>query len=331
MPPQLAKIITVNSSQLHEFVKPDERLKSTLASAGTDAHLLYLSSSGKLMGHCGLWWNSTPLLNGKRTGYIGQYKAHSDDSARELLGTALARLQSENCAIAVGPIDGSTWNNYRFVTGGDSNCQPFFLEPVNRVAAPRQFISAGFDVCARYTSALASDLTQRDPRSQSAMSGFVAEGITLRFFDIHNASHDLRMIYRLSKSAFANNFLYSDITEEEYIDKYLPLCRIIIPELVTMLEQRGQLVGFCFALPNYKQNDGTVPASVILKTLARSPQLPTGGLGRFLIDYTHQIAHNLGFQSVIHALMCEDNTSKRISNHTARTFREYSLFSRTLQ
>jgi hypothetical protein len=44
----------------------------------------------------------------------------------------------------------------------------------------------------------------------------------------------------------------------------------------------------------------------------------------------HEAAHRLGYRRAIHALMHAANPSRRISGHTARTIRRYTLFARPL-
>jgi hypothetical protein len=97
--------------------------------------------------------------------------------------------------------------------------------------------------------------------------------------------------------------------------------------LIIQAERDGKLIAFAFAVPDYagKNNE-----SVVLKTLARSPERQFAGLGRLLTDCIHQRADEMGFKTVIHALMASDNHSCNISSRTARVFRKYALFSREL-
>ena len=53
------------------------------------------------------------------------------------------RLAAERCTIAIGPVDGNTWQRYRLITEPGTE-PPFFLEPDNPDAWPGQFTAAGF-------------------------------------------------------------------------------------------------------------------------------------------------------------------------------------------
>ena len=54
------------------------------------------------------------------------------------------------------------------------------------------------------------------------------------------------------------------------------------------------------------------------------------GLGGVLMDEVQQAARALGYRRAIHALMHDDNRSRRLSDRYARTIRRYALFSKPL-
>jgi GNAT superfamily N-acetyltransferase len=102
--------------------------------------------------------------------------------------------------------------------------------------------------------------------------------------------------------------------------------------LILMAERESELVGFMFAVPDVLQaRRGQAADTVILKTIAVHPDAAGIGLGGALIDLVQRSARQLGFRRAIHALMHEQNVSRRISNRYARTFRRYALFARQLQ
>src|SRR5215212_2826578 len=72
-----------------------------------EAHLLAEN------GRCSLWWNHTPQLENHKVGLIGHYEARDDESAAKILAASCEELKNQKCTIAVGPMDGSTWNRYR--------------------------------------------------------------------------------------------------------------------------------------------------------------------------------------------------------------------------
>ncbi|MGH9549498.1 MAG: hypothetical protein ACRD3W_08985, partial [Terriglobales bacterium] len=252
-----------------------------------DAHLICSNSRGVVTASCSLWWNGTPRINGEQVGFIGHYDANDEACGAELLEDALQYLTRKNCAIAVGPVDGSTWRNYRFITGS-SDVPLFFLENQNPPHWPVHFLKGGFDVCARYFSAINSDLSRRDPRAEDIRSKLSRDGVSFRTFDMSRKIDELKSILAVSRAAFERNFLYSDISDLEFFAKYTPLLQFLSPELVIMMERRGELVGFCLTVPNYPE--GAKPSRAILKTLARIPDRSLAGAGRLMLDLSHKQA-----------------------------------------
>jgi GNAT superfamily N-acetyltransferase len=296
---------------------------------GADRTLL-LTERDVLVARCSLWWTSTPRLDGRPVGVIGHYAATNADTAVALLARACDLLTSRGLSTAVGPMDGTTWRRYRFIV--DRGDEPaFFLEPDNSDEWPGQWTRAGFVPLATYTSAINDGLSFEDPRTATAVNRLNEAGITLRAFDAARAQAELHEIFRLSLAAFRRNFLYTPIGEEEFVAQYRAVLPYVRPELVMLAENEGRLVGFIFALPDMLQaRRGGRTDTVILKTVAVDPAVAGMGLGGVLMDLVQREARDIGFRRAIHALIHEDNVSRRISDRSARTIRRYALFSKDL-
>jgi GNAT superfamily N-acetyltransferase len=292
---------------------------------------------------CSLWWSSVPFLQGERIGCIGHYAATDRASAAELLAAATAELAAAGCTLAVGPLDGSTFRAYRFVTQRSYRGEarpPFLLEPDNPDTWPADFGAAGFTPWSEYVSALAP-LSGPDSQLESLTTTLSAQGIQLRGLDpaiFDTTSPDasafdkeLARIYPLVMTAFATNPLFTPTPYVEFAAQYTPVRSFLSPELVVLAERAGELVGFLFALPDFSQAQrGEAVDTVILKTLAVLPSLAGKGLGSLLTAAVHTNAYHLGYRWAIHALMHVENRSRRISAHTAQPFRGYTLFARSL-
>lgn len=308
---------------------------------------------GQAVARCSLWWRAVPFLQGERIGCIGHYAALDRTAldraaAAELLATACAELQQAGCTFAVGPLDGSTFRAYRFVTeralqGGDP-LPPFLLEPDNVDAWPNDFRAAGFRPWSEYVSDLAP-LTGPDPKLESRTEALAAQGVQLRGLDpaifatgatsaasLAAFEKELARFYPLVMTAFAKSPLFTPLSYDEFAAQYAPVRALLSPELVALAEREGELVGFLFALPNFAQAQrGQTIDTVILKTLAVLPSLAGIGLGSLLTAKIHTQAYHLGYRWAIHALMHVQNRSRRISAHTAQPFRGYTLFARPLE
>ncbi len=284
---------------------------------------------GSLVARCSCWWSETAKHAGRRVGVIGHYASSGADSAGALLSRACEILASNGCRTAIGPMDGTTWRRYRFIVERGSE-PPFFLEPDNPDDWPELWTQSGFAPLAAYTSALSDRLTHKDPRAAAARPQIASAGISIRPIDLARANSELGRIYSLSLAAFARNFLYTPISEQEFLAQYDAVLPYVRHELVLLAEKDGALVGFMFALPDMLEaRRGTID-TVIMKTLAVDPSVGGIGLGGVLMDDAHRAARDAGFHRAIHALIHEGNVSRRISDRYARTIRRYALFTRPL-
>lgn len=293
-----------------------------------DALWMLREPDGVVVARCSLWWSGTPMHDGQRLGYIGHYSAR-DSSAAAMLNHACQQLSAQ-AELAVTPIDGNTWNRYRLIT--ERGTEPtFFLEPDNPDDWPTHFTDNGFTPLANYYSAINDDLSQSDPRTGDLMRRLTEQGVRLRPLDMERFEDELRSLCHLALSSFQRNFLYTPISEEDFLSQYLPIRSYLRPELVLIAEKGSRPVGFLLSVPDLLQaRRGQVVDTVIIKTVAVHPEHSSGGLGTLLVARCQDEANRLGYRRAIHALMHEANNSRRISGHTAKTIRRYTLFARPL-
>ena len=301
----------------------------TLSTHRPDTHWVALEDKDHASGRLSLWWSNPPKHSNGRLGLVGHFSASNPNTAQALLKRAFQQLSAAGCTMAVGPMDGNTWRRYRFVTER-GNEPSFFLEPDNPDEWPLWFEVAGFTPLAHYFSAINNDLSAQDPRLAKSQERTEREGIKLRQLSPRNFSEELARIYAVSVASFTDNFLYTPIAEKEFLTQYEVLRERIRPELVIMAEQGSQPAGFAFAIPDFLQAKHGPVDTVVLKTLAVVPAHRSVGLGDVLLECCQQAARALGFRRVIHALMHENNLSRRISAHYATPFRRYTLFARKL-
>jgi GNAT superfamily N-acetyltransferase len=303
-----------------------------------DLDLIVKDDGGAVRARCSCWWSAGHTIDavrpdeciGERIGVIGHYSAESADAGTRVLTDACAQLAARGCTIAVGPMDGNTWRSYRLVIERGSE-PPFFLEPDTPDAWVSHFTAAGFETLATYSSALARDLTQRDPRLDALATRLAARNIVIRPLDLSHADDDLRRIFALSLIAFKDNFLYTPIDEGEFMEQNRRLLPAVRRELVLLAEHRAELVGFLFAVPDLlQQKRGQTPDTIIIKTVAVQPGHGHAGLGSLLVSEVQQRAAALGYTRAVHALMHEQNVSRNISRRYAETIRRYALFAKRL-
>jgi GNAT superfamily N-acetyltransferase len=279
---------------------------------------------------CSLWWQQTPAYEKHKVGYLGHYAVADPAAAPVLLAFAGQRLAAEGCTLAVGPVDGNTWQRYRLLTERGTE-PPFFLEPDNPDDWPGQFTAAGLTPLAQYYSALNSDLTAEDERLTERAREIANQGITIAPLRAERFDEEMRRVHALSLLSFRDNFLYTPISAADFLAQYAPLRPHMRPDLVLLAERHGELIGYIFAIPNLLQAQRGQPLdTVIVKTMAVHADHGGLGLGGVLMARCHQAARAAGFTRAIHALFHESNRSGRISRHTARVIRRYTLFARPL-
>ncbi len=263
-------------------------------------------------------WRDAPSLHGARTAALGGFSCADVDAGAALLRDASALLAAQGYQALLGPIDGDTWSAHRLVVESDGSA-PFPMEPQNPAHYPATFTAAGFDIVARYVSAVLAITPPTAPARR-------APGIRLRVLDHARADAELRAIHKLSLKAFAGNAFYKPISEERFRDAYRPLIGVLDQDLTILAEDAdGALAGFLFGYPNFAE--GSSPRTAILKTYVSDQK----GLGGLLADEFHRRAHERGFTCVIHALMHESNVSTRHSEKLGgRVFRRYALWGKHL-
>lgn len=295
-----------------------------------DAHHAVREAQGRILAQCSLWWRDPLVVRGRPAGLIGHYAATNAGAGIELLRQTSRELRDHGCELAIGPMDGSTWGNYRFATGG-TEAPSFFLEPCHPTAWPAQWATAGFAPLARYHSTITEALDEPDPRADRAEARLEESGCVIRPLGLSRLEHKMKSIHRLSLSAFQSAFLYQPIDFDAFAAAQAKLTPLLRPDLVLLAERGGEDVGFVFAIPDVLQANQNLPVdTVIIKSLAVLPGRAQAGLGVCLVRRIHRTAKALGYRRVIHALMHEANNSLNIRRATTHPLREYTLFAKTL-
>ena len=294
-----------------------------------DLHLA-IAEEDRLVARCSLWWQSTPKYQNEQLGCIGHYAAETNEGAAVLFAQACQTLKEHSCTLAIAPIDGNTWRNYRWIS--EPGDRPFFfLEPDFVPDYTEQVLQSGFTPFARYYSSLVTDLDRADKRLERVRDRLDQLKITIRYLQLENWQTELQKIYQVARISFSKNLLYTAISEAEFIAQYSAIKPYVNPELILLAERGDRPIGFLFALPDYRQLQDTGKCdTLILKTVGILGDRAYAGLGNFLIDRIHHTARRLGYQSVIHALMYSGNSSFNISARYGQPIRQYTLFAKAI-
>src|SRR5262249_45022765 len=158
-------------------------------------------------------------------------------------------------------------------------------------------------------------------------------GVCIRALDPREFERELRRVYPVVAASFAEGFLASPIGEEAFVAHYRPLQSLLVPALVQIAETDERVVGFLLAVPNWLQAQrGETVDTAIVKTLAILPQYQQQGLGILLGARAQYAGQSLGYTRAIHALMHEDNLSRRLSaTYHGHVIRRYTLYMKELE
>jgi GNAT superfamily N-acetyltransferase len=302
-------------------------------SIGASAVVRVFGGSSDVVASCAMWTRELPSIAGKRLGYIGRFDCTDATAGGAALDAACSWLAREDCRLAVGPLDGSTWHRYRFVT--ESSVEPTFsMEPTNPPEWPELWKRAGFSSLATYHSSLNEELTFQDPLGEEASSRARAAGLSLRPLNMAAFELELRAIFELSLNAFADNYLYTPIAWDEFAGMYSRMKNLLDPRLVLLCDDPGRpgaLAGYIMAFPDLLERQRTGQSqTLILKSMAVHTGWRSVRLGTWLIAQAQANAKALGMSRSIFALMHDANPSARIGRHYSRVIRRYTLFAREL-
>jgi hypothetical protein len=287
---------------------------------------LILKQNGKPVGRVGIFVNPYLKWEEKAVVTLGAYACNNDDhAAHVLLEAALESIRTDwpECRHVIGPMDGSTWENYRFTQPSDT-VPPFLLEPVNPPWYPRQWEKMGFQVMKKYQSNYAEFGPENHTDLSTAKAHFEQIGLIFRHFDIEKADEELNRLAEFNLAAFHDAFLITPIEKATFVAKYQKIVPLLRPDLIWIAEDAGRICGLFFAIPDYLDAQ---KRTAVVKTLARLPDARYKGLGEFLTALWVNTAIEAGYTRMIHALMRIDNASVRTSGKFwGELFREYVLF-----
>jgi len=280
-------------------------------------------------------------------GMLGFFESvENPDAVSALFTAAIAWLRETGAGTIIGPMDGDTWHRYRLNAGpfppiGEP---PFLLEPYNPPYYPDLWERAGFRILESYASTRADTVAvarRLEPRHREAL----AAGYRLRPFTGLLFEDELAVIYELSRQVFAGNFLYTQITEDEFIALYAGARPLIDPGLIWFARSpEGKDVGFLFAYPDCFQAVAAMqgqrgiaaklrflwhrrkPTAVNVKTLGVLPEHRRSGVGAALMHRVHVEALERGLLRANHCLFREGNPSGGMAGEEAKVLRRYHLY-----
>lgn len=286
-----------------------------------------VSQEGTYLAKAVLYINPNMHYGAKQVGFVGVYEAEENEEAVSMLFHAIEkRAKEQGLDFLIGPMNGSTWENYRFHDHPDTPL--FFMEMKHRAYYPEQWESVGFRPMANYYSAIAPLVPGQNDRLEHVKNRLLEDGVYIRPINMDNYEAELRKLYPFLQESFQHNFLYSPISEASFLAKYLPLRPVLKPELVQIAERGGEIVGVLLGTEDVWNPESK---TLIVKTLARSPKRVCRGLGMVLVDAFYQQGLREGYQHIIFAFMIEDGDATPLMEaYNGHVLKTYTLFGKSI-
>ncbi len=270
-------------------------------------------------------YNNTELLFGKKKALcIGSYECVDDqDTANYLLEYAKKICVEAGYNFVIGPMNGSTWESYRFSL--ENKEDSFFMDLNQHCYYNEQFLKTGFGKIAEYRSNVDEDLKYDLQQLDRFEVYYKSKGASFRHLDLDNVDVELFRIAEFCNLAFANNFLFTSIEPMQFVKKYIAIAGLFDPELIWIVENNvGKIQAILFAIPDHNDPSGN---TLVLKTMASLPGTSFKGVTTYLARKTNQLAKAKGYQKIIHALFIKDNFSQKASlKYATGCHKDYALY-----
>jgi hypothetical protein len=287
-----------------------------------------LLDGDQILARAAVYMNPFLHYQNKLTGCIGNYEAIDNElAATTLIAHISHEARSHGAGYLIGPMNGSTWDQYRFSTDHDS--PNFFLEPYHHLYYHGHFQQSGFDVIANYYSNISKIDTFPAGEILIRDAALVQQGVTFRPINLKNYEREITRIHQFNAFAFNHNFLYTPIEHEDFVKKYAAAKHFLHPDYTLMAEDgEGNLVGYYFCLHDHFN---TTEKTLIFKTLVRHPGPEWQGLGHVMGNRIYQHALDQGYRTFIHPFIFENGTSTNLSkNFLGRPYKKYVLYGKQI-
>ncbi len=254
---------------------------------------------------------------------IGNYEAFDDiEVAKKILEFALKEIKKMQGTYILAQMQGTTWENYRFSVHNHS--PNFFLEPYHQAYYHTHFLEMGFEIVEKYFSSIDQYMVFDTPLVLLQEKKFVEMGVTFSTLDLENYEENLRKIFAFNALAFSQNVLYSPISEDFFVEKYLKILPIIQKDYVIIAKDTSnEIIGVFFAIPDIWDKS---KKTLIIKSISRHPSPQWQGLGHVIGNILYRNASKNGITHIIHAFMRENGFSTQISkNYSGEIYKKYVL------
>lgn len=282
---------------------------------------LVVTKEDTVVGRVAVYLNAALTHAGKPVAQLGNFECINDVvAAQTLLAAGINEAKAVSAAFVIGPMNGSTWNDYRFITKRGQT-PIFFTEQSHPDYYPGLWEMAGFQPFQEYISNIAP--VHSDSNADDEF--FRRHNLILRGIETTELEHELQALYPLCMQAFMQSPLFSPITSEAFVARYAVLKPLVSGAFTKLVsDEAGQPLAFVLCLPDLYD---TSRSTLIMKTVAKHPALRVSGAIPALYNTIMAEAQAAGYKQIVHAFMHEDNNSlKRSQQFAGEAIRRYTLY-----
>jgi len=283
-----------------------------------------LLDANEPVGRFAFYENPELIYDNGNAACIGSYECiENADACKYLLQFAISIAKEKSYKWLIGPMEGSTWNNYRF--SNHNMFANFFLEPYHHIYYNQQFETNNFISIANYFSNIDSTMSFDKEKIDKFEQYYINLGAKFRKINMNDFRNELIKLAKCSIDGFSNNFLFTKISTEDFVSKYEKLKDYFDTEFVWIVEDiDDEIQAFAFAIPD--KMDSTNQTLIIKSTVNKS-NTKFKGISSYLIGKIVQTGNNKGYKRIIHAFMIRDNSSVNISKHYhGSEYKSYTLY-----
>lgn len=255
---------------------------------------------------------------------LGNYACIDDDfAAKYLFDGVIDYAKKIGSRQLIGPMNGSTWDNYRFCKSPTS--AEYFSEPPQQPWFIKQWEDNGFVEIEQYYTAIDKNLTYDLQETLKLKTQLNDKQITIRKINLNDYQSELSRLWKFSTSVFKNNVLYSPISEKYFIEKYNRLQSILHPETTLIAENKDrQVVGLIFC---FDDRLCKTEKRLVIKTIARDGNADYKGIPQVFMNQVIDYARMNNYKSILHAFIHIKNRSSQLSKQFSGTpWKYYSLY-----
>lgn len=240
------------------------------------------------------------------------------EEARMLFASMEKRAKELGYRSLVGPINYCTWMSYRWAISRfdlkffpDCDNPPFYNDIVKDL---------GYKELYTYRSAVIDIDNPLSEMGEVVYRKKLEEGYRFKLFEGREALTQAKEIYAVSKDAFSDAYLYSELPYEAFEDLYMSWIKKLDTSLVVAYKD-GEAAGYVFGYEN--------PAGegFISKTSAVKKEYQKHKLYIALLYLGSRLVKSKGYHKTVHHFQCEQKaTFKRFENAFESNEKRYAVY-----